>query len=377
MKMIETPYDWQIKAVRDLATCKRGLIKTPPGAGKTLVAVLAIQRMLDLTTTGEVIVLVPTTELKTQWYNAINEKIFPPENRSRIVIETFSMVGRFLKQYPNAEMKKFMMAVIDEAHKTHSPVFSNIYKLNAEYWLGLSATPSDECYRKFGKVLVDLSWEDAKLSNFTIHFIEVDLNDKEKSDYDRFTELIKNGYREKYRDEKKLLFLSLRRRDIVHRVKNKLDCAINLIMQNKDKRMMVFGERINQIEKIASVLDEKKMPYAILHSNREERFDDYKDKKINILLSSRMLREGFNDPSAEIGIVISFPLTRTTHVQTIGRLVRYMDGKNAKIYYIIANDTTDEKMILDAQRTYGKERVVIDLPLTTTITTTITDDIWG
>jgi len=370
----ETPYDWQVKAVRDLATYKKGIIKAVPGSGKTLAGILAIQRMLDLTSEGEIVVLVPTSELKKQWSKIISQKIFPPENRSRIILETFSMVGRHLKQYPDAEVKKFTMAVVDECHRTHSPVFSNIYKMKAEYWLGLSATPSKDCFAKFGKVLVDLSWEEARISKFTLNFIGTELSVKEKREYDRYTNLIKEGYAQYPKDEKKLLFLSLRRRDIVHRAQSKLDCAVSLILKNKDKRMMVFGERINQIEKIAETLHTKNIPYAILHSDRDDGFDEYMKGKINILLSSRMLREGFNDPTAEIGVITSFPLTRTTHVQTIGRLVRYMNGKNAQIYYIVANDTTDINLIGEARRACGKERVNVMLDY---VQENIEDDIWN
>src|SRR5262245_40359804 len=71
-----TPRDYQIEALTAwLGRQGRGVVVLPTGAGKTVVALMAIERLA-----GRTLIVVPTIELLGQWQRALAERLgLPPE----------------------------------------------------------------------------------------------------------------------------------------------------------------------------------------------------------------------------------------------------------------------------------------------------------
>ena len=64
----------------------------------------------------------------------------------------------------------------------------------------------------------------------------------------------------------------------------------------------------------------------------------------DIVLCCKKLQAGFNSPSTEVGIIVSTPVGKVTHIQTVGRILRPKEGKHANVYVLIAEGTTDEQL---------------------------------
>ena len=58
-------------------------------------------------------------------------------------------------------------------------------------------------------------------------------------------------------------------------------------------------------------------------------------------MTSRVLNEGVDIPSAEVGIVLSGTGTVREHVQRLGRILRPMKGKKAVMYELVAANTAE------------------------------------
>ena len=68
MLQLPEPRDWQIKAKRTWSSEMRGIAKVVTGGGKTVFAGACINEFYS---TGEsrVVIIVPTTALRDQWYS--------------------------------------------------------------------------------------------------------------------------------------------------------------------------------------------------------------------------------------------------------------------------------------------------------------------
>ena len=62
----------------------------------------------------------------------------------------------------------------------------------------------------------------------------------------------------------------------------------------------------------------------------------------SVLVTSQVLNEGVDVPSAGIGIVLSGTGSVREHVQRLGRLLRKFGGKQAMLYEVVARGTAEE-----------------------------------
>lgn len=194
---------------------RKGIIKAVTGSGKTCVALAAIEECLK--EKGHVFVIVPTRALLKQWQKEIAEKLaLDPEliglagggsrcNPRRQKI-TVWVINSARKNLP-AIMKDqpFLcptLLIADECHRAGSKENSNLFSVNYDRTMGLSATPErqqDTAYERLlipnlGKQVFNYSFPDAIrdkiIPPFDIVNLGVELNEDERYDYNDVTESI-------------------------------------------------------------------------------------------------------------------------------------------------------------------------------------------
>ncbi len=69
--------------------------------------------------------------------------------------------------------------------------------------------------------------------------------------------------------------------------------------------------------------------------------DAFEDGTLPVIVTSRVLNEGVDMPSAEVAIVISGSGTVREHVQRLGRILRPGPNKQAILYEVVAADTAE------------------------------------
>ena len=83
-----------------------------------------------------------------------------------------------------------------------------------------------------------------------------------------------------------------------------------------------------------------------MHSglDRETRFRNlsaFRAGNIDLLLSVEMLNEGIDVPEASVGIVVSGSGSIREHVQRLGRILRPVAGKQAHLYELVSEGTSE------------------------------------
>ena len=110
--MVHTPHEWQSRLLKIFKG--KGVVKAFPGTGKTYAAILLIKKNRY----KDVIVAVPTRKLKHQWIEELTKlKVF------NAVVETFHILS---KQRSLGLKCDFL--IVDECHRSTSPVFRRLYK---------------------------------------------------------------------------------------------------------------------------------------------------------------------------------------------------------------------------------------------------------
>jgi hypothetical protein len=137
---------------------------------------------------------------------------------------------------------------------------------------------------------------------------------------------------------------------------------------NPASKAIIFHESIDQVMALFGALRAEGFPVVAEHSGfpdlmRAESLHLFRVGAAQIIVSARSLIEGFNVPSADIGIIVAASSSVRQRVQTLGRLLRKSlshDGseKHATLYVLYAADTVDELIYekADWEQFVGAER---------------------
>jgi len=334
-------YPWQKEAIS--AYDGKGTIKAVTAAGKSLVG-----RKLAEKIRGNVLVCSHRTPILDQWREIM-------EGIPNVQFGTFQSLCK--KQINNIDL-----LIVDECHRSTSQEFIKIYD-NIKYKniLGLSATPNEESINKCGPLISNVGFDEANVAPFEVIFQGIELNPYERNKYKQLSYKIANlaNIEKPTSLEKQLLTtIIMKRRDVVYRAQSRIAYAINLIIKHHQKgnKILVMCQRIEQVQELSKLLES--IPHIQYHSAKKDDLEKYKSGKVSLCLSVGMLREGFDDPSTDVGIIVSTSITESFNIQSVGRIIRFKPGKEAKIFILVANNTSDTK-ILHIAEAAGYERSFI------------------
>jgi hypothetical protein len=103
------------------------------------------------------------------------------------------------------------------------------------------------------------------------------------------------------------------------------------------------------------VLEHSKLPESL----RAESIEAFRDGTAQAILSAKSLVEGFNVPSADVGIIAASTSSVRQRIQSLGRMLRRKQGnRTARIYVLYIRDTVDESIYeqADWESLVGAER---------------------
>ncbi|HAN90821.1 MAG TPA: hypothetical protein DCQ33_01915 [Nitrospira sp.] len=133
--------------------------------------------------------------------------------------------------------------------------------------------------------------------------------------------------------------------------------AVNRILSDffanqPDGKAILFHESIDEVMSLFTMLQQAGFSVVAEHSQfsdamRTESLRLFRNGTARVIVSARSLIEGFNVPSADIGIVVAASASVRQRIQTLGRLLRRSvraDGtqKEATLHVLYAADTVDE-----------------------------------
>ena len=347
----------------------RGIVVLPTGAGKTFLAVKAIEELQVST-----LIVVPTIVLVEQWRGILEDSFGIPigaigggENEVRsITVSTYDSASIRSRNLGNI----FELIVFDEVHHMPAPSYRKIAtRYIAPYRLGLTATlQSDEAHELLfdeliGPTVYSLDVEDLAgdhLAEFEVKTIKVPLTGEETEEYIHQYGIYKDYLRKNNiriksgKDYVRLLKRSGRdpnaRRAVMSR-KRAMDIALNsqnkiaylksLIKNHHDDKALIFTSQNKLVYNLSKDLLIPAITHQTPPEEREIILEHFKKGEYRQILTSRVLDEGVDVPDANVGVIISGTGSKRQFIQRLGRILRKVPGKRAVLYELVSAGTAE------------------------------------
>lgn len=223
------PYRWQSEALRCWIEAEgRGVLQVVTGAGKTFLALLAIEQMYREYFDLRVSVLVPTKVLMYQWVMELVRVLGVPPDEiglrgdghkdafgggSRIVVNIINSAildDQLRRDVEDLPSNTPHLLIADECHRYRGRKFRRAFDAPYDFSIGLSATPgdslqasggngdpesSDPLFSKLGPVVYNYTYRQAKsdgvVQPFKVLYLGVELSAAERRDYEAYSKLIR------------------------------------------------------------------------------------------------------------------------------------------------------------------------------------------
>jgi superfamily II DNA or RNA helicase len=370
-RVAQTPRAYQ-RAALDAweAAERRGVLTLPTGAGKTLVALLAIASVGQHT-----LVVVPTLDLLEQWRRALVEQLGAPPEHVRTFGGGKQDIGPLtVMTYDSAaihtrELNHFGLLVFDEVHHLPAPSYRRAAEgAVAPYRLGLSATPDRtdgrevDLERLVGPTVFERTPHQlrAHLAAYREERIHVSLSTGELARYEQARAAYRDFIRRRRlritspEDFQRLVIWpsandpEARAAMLAHRearalsfnAEGKLSTLRGLLVRHSGDRVIVFAEFNRVVDQVSRTLLIPSITHRTPAAERQTVLERFRAGRYTKLVTGRVLNEGVDVPDANVAIVLSGTATRREYVQRLGRVLRPKAG--AAVLYELVSDETDE-----------------------------------
>lgn len=369
------PHDYQVEALQAWQHGgSRGSIVLPTGAGKTFVAIHAIQRMNCNT-----LIVAPTIDLLHQWYarlaNAFNTEVGVyyggEKDVKALTVTTYHSAGDLMANAGNL----FKLIIYDEVHHLPAPNWGETALMSpAPFRLGLTATYPEQTLvdrsqgqwqleQLIGPIVYEKRIDDLvgkQLAAYRTEHIRVDLTEEERARYDadhaiyvqfvrerslyRFgprwwAELMRLSSREEAARNAMLAHQRLSR--LLSSAANKLDALDHLLREHAHEHVLIFSESND----VVYHLSRRHLIPALTHetkaAERKEILERFQAGAYPVLVTSRVLNEGIDVPEAKVAIVLGGSAGSREYIQRLGRILRKVENREAVLYEIIVRNTLD------------------------------------
>jgi len=350
----------------------RGILVLPTAAGKTYIALKATSLLKTQT-----LIVVPTLDLIDQWRKRVADylgieagAVGGGENNVQMVT-----VSTYDSAYLQAGVlgNRFMFIVFDEVHHLASPSYMQIAEMYiAPYRMGLTATyeRSDQRHALLPALVGDLVYT-AKveelagkhLSPYTHEKIYVELTPEEQRVYDEQMGVF-NGYlRERRivlksaedfhrfimvtgRDKRAREALLARNRAVKVALNSEAKLALlaKLLEAHRNKKTLIFTLHNDLVYTISRRFLIPAITYQTPKEERREILENFRAGDYRVVVTSQVLDEGVDVPDASVGFMLSGTGSTREYIQRLGRLLRKVEGKQARLVEIVSKETMEVRM---------------------------------
>jgi len=346
--------DYQHQAVESfVASGSHGVIVLACGAGKTVVGMATMAR-IGMTT----LIITPNTASAHQWHAELRDKThidatdlgeFTSARKDilPVTIATYQMLTyRSQKDgdMPNMDLitkHDWGLIIFDEVHVLPAPVFRAVSEIQARRRLGLTATLIREdglekdVFSLIGPKRYDLPWRELEQSGHIAeaHCIEIRVP---MSKDDHMAHAVAEDKRKAYR--------------IGAENKVKDTVAQALVEKHDGEGILVIGQYIKQLERIAETLGAPVITGRMSSKERERLYAAFRAGDIRLLVVSKVANYAIDLPDASIAIQISGSFgSRQEEAQRLGRILRPKGGP-AYFYTLVSDDSEELKFAVNRQR---------------------------
>jgi superfamily II DNA or RNA helicase len=362
------------------------------GFGKSILAILAIQRMQIKDPQRNTIIVVPTDYLREQWRRLLNAfKI------NYVYVDTWQSLIH------NIDTNSCDLLIVDEVHTATAPESRKVFEIEHKYFMGLTASlPDDEDSRNFllnkAPIFDEIELEEAEkegwVSTFTVYNLGIDLTEEDRTYYGKLNKefnryfstfdfdfnlamscmsnnvMIKRVASNLRWDEKVVRIHALQfnrkmqeRKKFLYKAKCLIDVVIELINLFPNRKIITFGESTETADLLNKLSPRKSVAY---HSNletiivkgkkkgktirRREAMEQFNNDKVTVCHTAKALNLGADVQGVNMSIIYAFNSSTIDSIQRTGRAVRYADGKHAMEINVYIKNTQSEKWLKNKQK---------------------------
>ncbi|WP_191018087.1 DNA repair helicase XPB [Treponema zioleckii] len=329
-----------------------GTIVLPCGAGKTIVG-MATMALLKTNT------LIVTTNISSvhQWINELLDKTtlerdqiseYTGENKTlnQVTVATYQILTWRPEKdgpYPHFSIfreRNWGLIIYDEVHMLPAPVFRVVAEIQAVRRVGLTATlvREDGCeghvFSLVGPKRYDVPWKDLEQTGFIASAecieLRIDLPENKEVEY------AVAEPRKKHR-------LASENPDKTAYVKA-------LVENSPEDKILVIGQYIEQLQKIADALCCPIITGKTPNAERDEIYGRFRKNEIRVLVVSKVANFAIDLPDASMAIQVSGTFgSRQEEAQRLGRILRPKERKS-RFFTIITRNTVEEDFGANRQK---------------------------
>jgi superfamily II DNA or RNA helicase len=284
-------------------------------------------------------------------------------------------VSTYDSAYLQAEAlgNRFMFIVFDEVHHLASPSYMQIAEMYiAPYRMGLTATlvRSDERHMLLPQLVGDLVYTvdveelaGKHLSPYTYEKVYVELTPPEQHVYDEQMGVFKGYLMEKGivlrsvedfhrfimttgRDRRAREALLARNRAMKVALNSdaKLAALAKLLETNRNEKILVFTLHNDLVYAISRKFLIPAITHQTPKEERREILDNFRSGEYRTIATSQVLDEGVDVPDASAGFILSGTGSPREYIQRLGRLLRKVEGKQARLVEIVSKETAEVRI---------------------------------
>ena len=329
-----------------------GTIVLPCGSGKTIVALMAMARLGRKT-----LILCPNVTSVHQWIREILDKTTLTEadvgeytgnakEIRNVTVSTYQVLTwRPAADGPYPHFSIFRdedwgFIIYDEVHMLPAPVFRVTAELQALHRLGLTATliredgKEDQVFSLVGPKRFDSPWSELAEKGFIAtaccHEIRLQLPEE---------------------DEVRYALATSHQKHVIASVNPlKLDAAARIIGEHPDDSILIIGQYIEQLKYFHDRFGYPIITGSTGNAKREELYQAFRERKIKVLIVSKVANYAIDLPDASVAIQISGTFgSRQEEAQRLGRILRPKE-RDSHFYSLVTEYTVEESYALNRQK---------------------------
>ena len=362
--------DYQIEALNNWSRARsRGVLVLPTAAGKTFIALIAIQQL-----NVQTLIVVPTLDLIDQWRKRIKDclnletgAVGGGESTLRMVtVTTYDSAYIHAEQLGN----RFMLLVFDEVHHLASPGYIQIAEMYiAPYRMGLTATyeRADQRHSLLSQLVGDPVYSvgveelaGEHLAPYTYEKISVRLTPQEQQIYESQMGIFRSFLQQRRislrnpadfqkfimttgRDPKAREALLARNKAVKVAVNSeaKLTVLAEQLGIYRKEKILIFTLHNDLVYRISLRFLVPAITYQTSREERREILSNFGNGKYPVVVTSQVLDEGVDVPDASVGLILGGTGSNREYVQRLGRLLRKKEDKLARLIEIISKETME------------------------------------
>lgn len=374
---------WQIKAKKYYKKeCNgKAIFESSTGSGKTFFAINLLDDLLKENPEYKTLIVVPKNViLETGWYKELTDYGFN--------IQDIGVYYGFTKEYGKVTITNiqnfhkialqiFDVLILDEIHNMATKRLLELVKTPFKHKIGLTATlkRQDNKHVELLKIFdynvykynAKQALNDEVLNPFDFYNISIDMDAQTKILYDDYTQtinklIIQNGsYSSLMKTQSpakfKLLSIMNDRKKLVNNYEEKSVVVNEIINNNKNKKIIIFNQFNEQTNKLYWQLLESGNTCRVVHSSiskeqREQNLIDFKNDKYNVLLTSKVLDEGYNLPKLDLAIIMAGDSSDRQTIQRMGRVLRKKENSQSQLFQLYCKDTIEESSAVERSKKF-------------------------